>query len=152
MEIKEEWISAAHAVRLLKPVLGSDWQAQRTICKRAHEGLIRARAEKFNIDDKGRHNVEIPKGFWWAEGESALTQNWAAGDFDTWIRREKHWRAFGVSFHRNDVEKLIPASTPAKDRASSSTCGYTQPGGRNGRDDVGSLCPEIFARGAVIDA
>jgi hypothetical protein len=122
METKEEWISAAEAVRLLKPVLGSDWQAQRTICRRAHEGLIRARAQKFSIDDQGRHNVDVPKEFWWAEGESALTQNWAVGDFDTWIRHERHWRAIGVSFHRADVETLIPglASTPAKAGRSSS--------------------------------
>jgi hypothetical protein len=113
METKEEWISAAEAVRLLKPVLRSEWQAQRTICKRAHEGLIRARAEKLNIDDKGRHDVDIPKEFWWAEGESALTQNWAVGDFETWIEHKHHWRTFGVSFHRGDVEKLIPASAPA---------------------------------------
>jgi hypothetical protein len=102
METKDEWISAAETVRLLKPVLGNDRQAQRTVCKRAHEGLIRARAEKFSIDDHGRHNIDIPKEFWWAEGESALTQDWVVGDFDTWIRHEKHWRAFGVSFHRGD--------------------------------------------------
>lgn len=113
METKEEWIGAAEAVRLLRPVLLSEWQAQRTICKRAHDGLIRARAEKFNIDDKGRHDVDIPKGFWWAEGESALTQNWAVGDFETWIEHKHHWRAFGVSFQRGDVEKLIPATAPA---------------------------------------
>jgi hypothetical protein len=110
MDNKDEWISADGAVQLLKPVLRSDWQVHRTICKRAHDGLIRARAERFTVDDEARLEKNIPKEFWWAEGESALTQNWAVGDFETWIEHKNHWRAFGVSFHRGDVEKLILAS------------------------------------------
>ena len=47
-----------------------------TICKRAHAGLIRARAEPFMINDEVHNTIEIHKDFWHAEGGSALTQDW----------------------------------------------------------------------------
>jgi hypothetical protein len=110
VESKKEWIAAAEAARLLKPVFNNEYMAQMTICKRAHNGLIRARAERLMVAEKVRNNSEIPKEFWWAEGHEALTQNWPTGDFDTWIDRgEVHLQAFGVSFFRADVEKMIPA-------------------------------------------
>src|ERR1700738_2771590 len=90
MEAKEEWISAAEALRLLKPVLGSEWQAQRTVWKRAHDGVIRARAERCTADGEGRIDMSVRKGFWWAEGETALSQNWTVGDFETWIEHKTH--------------------------------------------------------------
>jgi hypothetical protein len=113
---EEEWVSAAAAAQLLKPVLSSETAAQRVICERAHAGLIRARAAHFLNDNEQFDNYEIPKGFWWAEGGSALQQRWATGDFDTWIRNELHLKAFGVSFLRSDIERMIPpeASAPAK--------------------------------------
>ena len=113
MESKEQWITATEAVHLLKPAFGT-YEAQMTICKRAHSGMIRARAQQFIMDDKTRDNFEIPKQFWWAEGHQALTQNWTAGDFDTWTpNKETHLQAFGVSFLRAEIENLIPASAPA---------------------------------------
>jgi Predicted nucleotide-binding protein containing TIR-like domain len=62
------------------------------------------------VDDKIRNNCEIPKDFWWAEGAGALTRNWTTGDFETWVRSEVHLRAFGVSFLRADIEKMMPSS------------------------------------------
>ena len=41
-EHKDEWITAAEAVRLLKPIFESGYSAKMTICSRAHAGLIRA--------------------------------------------------------------------------------------------------------------
>jgi hypothetical protein len=114
VESKDEWIAAAEAVRLLKPVFGGEHAAQQTICKRAHSGLIRARADRFMVGDVSRNATEVPKDLWWAEGDSALTQNWITGDFDTWLKRgEVHLRAFGVSFLLADIEQMIPAGTPA---------------------------------------
>ena len=122
VESKEEWITAAEAVRLLKPAFGT-YEAQMTICKRAHGGMIRARARRLVIDNNARDNFEIPKQFWWAEGHEALTQNWTAGDFDTWTELSRitglshlsggkvHLEAFGVSFLRAEIENLIPAGT-----------------------------------------
>jgi hypothetical protein len=109
VESKEEWISAAEAARLLKPVFNSAYTAHMTICKRAHNGLIRSRAERFIAGKKESSDFEIPKGFWWAEGNEALHQNWPIGDFDTWVENGNlHLQAFTVSFLRADIEKMIP--------------------------------------------
>jgi len=105
-----EWISAAEAAKLLKPALGGSYSAKMRICARAHAGLIRARADHFQMDKRSEDNFDIPKVFWWAEGHWALKQDWDAGDFDTWINHTAHLRAFGVSFLRADIEKLIPAT------------------------------------------
>lgn len=108
----QKWISAAEAARLLKPVFKSEYVAQVTICKRAHNGLIRARAERFFMDKKELADFAIPKEFWWAEGDTALNQNWPIGDFDTWVEMGTlHLQAFGVSFFRADIEKIIPAGS-----------------------------------------
>ena len=110
----EEWITAAEAVRLLKPAFNSEYIAQKAICKRAHNSLIRARAEQFRRDEeKPCNNFDIPQEFWWAEGEASLTQNWTTGDFDTWMDHKVHLQAFGVSFSRADIEKMVP-SVPTK--------------------------------------
>jgi predicted nucleotide-binding protein len=106
MSEKEEWINAASAVALLgmKHLLGT-----RTICKRAHAGLIKARAERFIRDGRSADNVDVPAEFWWAEGGAALDQNWTSGDFDTWIDQRIHLQAFGVTFRRSDIERSKPA-------------------------------------------
>lgn len=106
----EEWISAADAVRLLRSSLTSDRAAEIAICQRAHSGLVRSRATYLLEDGKKFENHEIPQEFWWAEGEYALTQNWAIGDFDTWIDHTYHWKAFGVLFLRSDIDLMTPRS------------------------------------------
>jgi predicted nucleotide-binding protein len=112
----DPWITAAEAVRLLRPSLGS--AVRTTICKRAYRGLIRARAETFMRDGTEIDGSTIPKEFWWAEGASALEQNWTTGDFGTWIDRTVHFEAFGISFLRADVEKMVQqnAGAPMPDR------------------------------------
>jgi hypothetical protein len=104
-EEKEEWISAASALAFLGLKHGD---APRTICKRAHAGLIKARAERFIRDGQRADNVDIPVEFWWAKGEAALHQNWETGDFDTWIDQRVHLQAFGVTFRRSDIERSRP--------------------------------------------
>ena len=98
---------------MLEPIL-TGYSARIRICERAHSGLIRARAEQFHFDQRVVHNHDIPKEFWWAEGHDALEQDWAAGDFSTWIERRFHLRAFGVTFARADIEKLLPPQERAK--------------------------------------
>jgi hypothetical protein len=66
----EEWITAAEALRLLTPVFGSAYEAKLTICRRAHAGLIRARAQHFMIGDRSTRDQEVPKQFWLAEGHA----------------------------------------------------------------------------------
>jgi hypothetical protein len=106
----QKWISASEAVKLLKPALKGSYSAQMRICARAHAGLIHARADRFMMDERSEDNFEIPKEFWWAEGHEALKQDWEAGDFDTWLNQKHHLRAFGVSFLRAEIEKLVPAA------------------------------------------
>jgi predicted nucleotide-binding protein len=104
-----EWISAADAVSMLRPVL-TTYSAQMRICERAFVGMIRARAEQYHRDTEVFTDCEIPKEFWWAKGHQALEQDWAVGDFSTWIDKRIELKAFGVQFARPDVEKLIPAA------------------------------------------
>lgn len=120
MSDNEEWVSAASAVALLGM---QHFSGTRTICKRAHVGLIKARAQRFIHDERSADDVDVPVGFWWAEGEAALYQNWTTGDFDTWIDHHIHLQAFGVTFRRSDIERSkptpvaenvpSPATTPA---------------------------------------
>jgi histone H3/H4 len=101
---------------MLKPILG-DYSARLRVCERAHGGLIRARAEQFHRGQRVFHNQDIPKEFWWAEGHEALRQDWAAGDFSTWIEHRIQLKAFGVTFARADIEKLLPPGHSTKDEA-----------------------------------
>jgi Predicted pPIWI-associating nuclease len=104
----KDWIRAATAVRLLEPTMISAVAAQIAICERAYAGIVRARATYFLKDNERFDNYEIPKEFWWAGGHAALGQNWATGDFDTWINHNFHWKAFGVLFLRADLELMVP--------------------------------------------
>ncbi|GGI21031.1 hypothetical protein GCM10010987_12340 [Bradyrhizobium guangdongense] len=110
MEAQEEWISAAQALHLLATAFESKITAQMVICQRAHANMIRARAEQFIIDDKPSGPRNVPKEFWWAEGNEALTQNWTMGDFETYIQ-DKRYRAFGVKFASQDIAKMVPSSS-----------------------------------------
>jgi hypothetical protein len=102
-----EWIRTADAVEMLAPVL-SEFTARRRICERAHGGMIRARAEQYHHGPRVSHSHDIPKDFWWAEGHAALEQDWAVGDFSTWINHSIHLKAFGVTFAFADIQKLLP--------------------------------------------
>lgn len=105
----EAWITADQARNLLKSNAGSLYNAQMAICKRAHADLIHARAEQFHYGERTFHNHDIPKVFWWAEGHQRLEQDWATGDFSTWIERGSvQLKAFGVTFACADIQKLLP--------------------------------------------
>jgi hypothetical protein len=124
IDVNTEWISAAEAARLLTPIFKSAYLARKTICKRAHAGLIRARADRFMVDERERSNFAVPKLFWWAEGEAALIQDWPTGDFDTWTDNSStRLRAFGVEFSRADIEKMIQADQQAQISAASNSTG-----------------------------
>src|SRR5262245_19885532 len=99
----DEWISANDALALVAEATGGRYVAIRATCTRAHDGLIAAKAAKI-ISQKGElDDAAVHKGFWWAGGDAALTQNWPTGDFDTWIDDRLHVRAYGVSFSRADI-------------------------------------------------
>jgi hypothetical protein len=83
------------------------------ICAPANDGLIRARAERFMLDKQISDDVEVPAEFWW---HAALQQNWKTGDFETWINQYLHLKAYGVSFLRSHIEKMI-AYVPIEEAA-----------------------------------
>ena len=105
-----DWVGAAEAVSKLHPTL-STYAAQMRICERAEAGMIRSRASQYHQGDQVFKNHDIPKRFWWAKGHEALEQDWAVGDFSTWIDRRIELRAFGVTFARSDIESLVPPRT-----------------------------------------
>src|SRR5207248_11145398 len=96
-----QWISAARAHRMVASVLTSG--AHQTICSRAFDGLIRTRARRVIVGKQMSDDCPIPQVFWWACGEAALTQNWATGDFTTWIEQTQ-WRVYGVEFALEDIQ------------------------------------------------
>jgi hypothetical protein len=52
---------------------------------------------------------EVPPEFWWVEGDAPQKQNWTSGDFTTYTNQgDTRHKALGVSFSRDDIEKLIP--------------------------------------------
>jgi hypothetical protein len=110
----DQWIDAAAALGLIKNPM--------VICERCHAGLIRSRANVLKRSEEQFHDVEVPRGFWWAEGHAALEQNWTTGDFNTWIDG-KHVRAFGVSFALNDLLTLVPFEQQAGVRRRLSVAG-----------------------------
>jgi Predicted pPIWI-associating nuclease len=110
----EAWVRAAEAVAMLKSIM-TEYSARLRICERAHAGLIRARAEQYHYGEHVLPDHNVPKEFWWAEGHQALEQDWAAGDFSTWIKRESvQLKAFGVTFARADIERLLPPPSGVK--------------------------------------
>jgi len=111
-----EWLSAAETYRLATEHM-PDGQARVAIGTRAHSGLLRTFAERFERDRNISEQVELLKEFWWAEGHGALEQNWVTGDFETWIRNLHHWKAFGVRFNRDDLLKMLPHPPPRQEPA-----------------------------------
>jgi len=105
----EEWLTARDALAFLQRV--APFTDQRgTICKRAHAGLIQARAETLVLPKGKYSNANIGEDFWWAEGHVALEQNWTTGDFSTWIDQKYQVKAFGVSFLAEDIYAIVPGS------------------------------------------
>jgi len=122
MSGEDEWISAAAALRLLDMPQGGI----RTICKRAHVGLIKAKAARFIRNRQEADDVEVPREFWWAGGEAALTQNWRAGDFETFAQGrhgDVRLQAFGVTFLRSDIERARPAPSEVVEERRKTTAG-----------------------------
>jgi len=87
-----QWIPAAKALEIVGDRIA--------ICSRLSSGLLKARAELIKTSSEEHQLKEIPKGFWWAGGDEALKQDWARGDFSTWIEQKHQIEAFGVSLGR----------------------------------------------------
>ncbi len=95
----EQWIEAAKALEISGDRI--------SLCTRLHAGLIAARARSITIEGKTTHGATVPASFWWAKGHDALEQDWASGDFSTWIDREKQIFVFGVTFALSAVLEMV---------------------------------------------
>tara|TARA_R110000868_G_scaffold202806_3_gene450641 strand:+ start:7484 stop:8596 length:1113 start_codon:yes stop_codon:yes gene_type:complete len=115
MDDEVEWLDSNTTMTRVASVLGEE-QARLTIAGRAHDGLIRTRADRFVAQEKSLNNFDIPSKFWWAGGHEALEQNWISGDFSTWIENRAHWKAYGVRFCAADIDKLIPEKSKMPDQ------------------------------------
>lgn len=104
----EEWLTASETIRQVRTGTVS-FYAHETIAKRAHAGLLRARASVLKAGQKVERNANVPSEFWWAEGKDALRANWDVGDFETWINRQLRVQAFGVRFHAGDLREMLGA-------------------------------------------
>lgn len=105
----EEWLTASETIRLVRTATMSP-ASNITIATRANAGLVRAHADLLIIGSESRRDIAVPVKFWWATGHEALTQNWETGDFETWVDRRFHLQAFGVRFHREDIQRMLPGS------------------------------------------
>ena len=117
----DEWIPAAEALASVEKSI--PFRAAQAICSRANDGLVTARAQTLIFGERRANDVEIPAGFWWARGEAALTQKWASGDFETWLDKKIHCRAYGVTFLERDIAAMLP-----RGRATMTKPGRATPG------------------------
>ena len=110
--MESEWFNASLALRYVAKSKG-EIGAALTICRRAHLGTLVTHAARLVVDDRITADTRLPTDFWWAEGHTALTQDWEAGDFSTRIDQRKHLRAFDVSFDFVELCSLVPAEERA---------------------------------------
>src|SRR6188474_3043240 len=80
-------------------------------------------AKLFTVGDKRREDGPVPAEFWWADGGAALDQDWAVGDFSTWLNRKVECKAFEVLFDLEGVLAMIPAERRGDHRLSLSVAG-----------------------------
>lgn len=121
-EPAEQWIPAAQARQLV----GDSFDDCVAICTRANAGLIKARAELVVTAGRKFKETLLPVEFWWAQGHAALVQNWATGDFSTWIDSANQWRAFGVHFALDGLLQMLPVERRAMVAKSVSVVGKTE--------------------------
>jgi len=82
-------------------------QTSVSICSRAAEGLLKARAQLYITRNERSEKKLIPIEFWWAKGHAALDQNWETGDFSTWLNQTFELKAFGVEFDFLGLKQML---------------------------------------------
>lgn len=82
-------------------------QASISICSRAAEGILKARAQIYITPHERTEKKLVPAEFWWAQGDAALDQNWETGDFSTWIKQTFELKAFGVEFDLLGLKQML---------------------------------------------
>lgn len=135
----DEWIDSYNAWKLVASI---DRFAAQTICGRACDGLVTARARRYVRGPTILDDYLIPTNFWWARGDRSLSQNWAAGDFETAMGRDRTvCRAYGVQFRRTDIEAILPKVVEPMP----STASAIQPPARGSGRRASELWPDWVA-------
>ena len=122
LRMAEQWIAAATALDIIEAASGFGG-ATRALCLRAHNGLIKSKAQLLVMGDRRATAELVPPSFWWAKGEAALKQNWATGDFSTWIDHRIEYRAFGVTFALGGILDMLPVELRAETQRRLSVAG-----------------------------
>ena len=117
-DMAEHWIEAAQALEISGDRI--------CLCTRLHAGLIAARARSMTIEGQTAHNATVPASFWWAKGHEAAEQDWASGDFSTWIDREKQVFVFGVTLALSAVLEIVAFENRALIARKLSVAGSTE--------------------------
>lgn len=119
----DDWVSAAATIRRVRAETLSP-TAEIDIATRANAGLLRSNAALLIYKDERRTDQNVPHTFWWARGYEALTQNWQLGDFETWIDKRVQIQAFGVRFHKVDLDLMLaPVSQATKPAVAAADAG-----------------------------
>lgn len=140
------WVSARQARDIVAPGWNQNGGPTDVICKRAAVGLVRAKALLFSSTRQGtkiqERNHMIVKEFW--EGE--LKQNWAQGDFSTWLHSggwETHCEAFGVTFELSGIEDIASPMAIRKTSLSPAGAENCSTGGRPAKADWEAVMIEM---------
>jgi hypothetical protein len=110
--MEEFWVPASRALSIVAEA-SDNYSARLAICSRANAGMLRSKASVLITEEKRSEEIEVPREFWWADGHDALEQDWARGDFSTWIDRRYEWKAFGVQFDFSGLQQMMPPTTAA---------------------------------------
>ena len=109
-----DWVSSKQlmiALGATEPGPRWDSPSARTAFRRAHNEILHAKAKLFIKNGENLGECDLPKEFWWAEGDSFyLKRDWVAGDFltndplagDAW----RPWEAFGVEWCKEDAVEM----------------------------------------------
>src|SRR5215213_3340496 len=120
--MSKHWITAAKALAIVAEH-SSPTSARIGLCSRAHADLVETKAKLVTVGGRGHEDSPVPADFWWADGGAALDQDWAVGDFSTWLNRKVECKAFGVLFDLEGVLAMIPAQRRGDHRLSLSVAG-----------------------------
>jgi hypothetical protein len=104
-----EWVSSKQLMEAMGAGLPPCSPEAQRVCKHAKDGLVRTRARAFFKGEIREGAADLPKEFWWAGGHEALEQDWDAGAFSSWparLRGNEEWRAYGVEWHKGDLEGI----------------------------------------------
>ncbi len=110
---QDEWIGAAEAIATLKPIL-TEYSAQMRICERAHGGLIRSRAEQFHAHSACFTTTTSRRSFGGRKVTKHLSRIGLREIFRLGLIASIQLKAFGVTFARADIHKLLPPRNSLK--------------------------------------